>query len=167
VRVRSASGERDLGSTESNLKGEFDLGMAPVGTLVQVGFSKAGYGRQQLSFTGRAGDAQSLGTVTLGTGRTLVVVVTAEGGAPFVPLAGTEGVGSRPELRFFGENVWPSAQGSGPGEWLFTDLPSGQLRFVLMHRGGDELQEWTITTTETRVALPLDREVLGHLRSAE
>jgi hypothetical protein len=167
VRANYGTGDHSMSSSETNALGEFNLGMIQVGATVQLGFTKVGLGLHRMDFTGRDGDAQSVGTVTMGAGRTLLVVVTTDAGSTFIPVAGTEGVGTRPEIRFFGEYVAPSAQGAGPSEWLFTDIPTGELHFVLLNRGGKELQEWTITSSEARIVLQLNGDVMAYLRSTE
>lgn len=167
VRARSSTGGHSISSAETNAQGEFDLGMLAAGATVQLGFSKEGRGRQQMEFTGRAGDERSVGVVTLGAPRSLLVVVVAEDGAPFVPQAGTAGVGARPALSFFGESVEPTAQGAGPGEWLFDNLPGGTLRFALLNARGHELTDFSVTTSEPRAVLRLDAQTLAFLRAEE
>ena len=161
--VRSSSGGNATGSAMSNAKGEFDLGVLPAGTTVQLGFTKAGYGRQQIEFTGRAGDAQSVGVVTLPAPQPAIVLLVTPDGVPYVPKAGTKGVGARPVLHFFDEILEPAAQGSGPGEWVFEDRPNGALRFVVLTVQGEELAEFSIVSPESRTLLRLDTAAMALL----
>jgi len=167
VLVRNGTGNHGATRAVTDAQGVFDLGMIGAGVTVRLGFSLAGFGRQQLEYTGTPDDPDSVGAVVLGATRSLTVQLLAEQGAPFVPLAGTHGVRARPVLEFFGEEVAPAAQGAGAGEWLFEDLPAGPLRFVMLTGRGYGLQGFDVLTNDPRVVLQLSAGTLEQLRAPE
>jgi hypothetical protein len=152
----SASGSSWSHMIESGADGRFDLGVVAVGSVTRIRVSATGFAPIEVEHVAEAADTDSVGTLTLAPGRSVLVIILAPDGTPFVPLPDTVGATWYPAIEVFGEQVKPVEAPSTPsseGNWLFADLPLG--RFVVFVAPFDEDDGHAVDTTLSRTEVTL------------
>lgn len=166
ARLRLLVGGRESLATSTGSDGTFELGGLPEGVTATVTCHHAGFGRIQVEYVAEARDEDSIGTLVLGPGRSLIVQMAGPDGTPFVPIAGSHGARAIPLVQVAGERIRPasdSGRALAAGEWQFDDLPAGEVTVLLPGRGYFDRSEHRVQVEQARVTLALTERALEWL----
>lgn len=162
VEVRARIGERDLEHAETDAAGEYRLGHVPLGLDLRLDFRRAGFAPTVAVHRVEAGAESVVRDVALESGRRVVLRILDADGAP-LEIGPDHGA---PFVWWMDQSIHPTegpVAGLGPGEWLFTDLPAGEVEFLPPHGralGGSEHRHDTATPLVTIRLSPEQSELL-------
>lgn len=151
VDIQARLGGRDSVRAETDADGEYRLGRVPLGQTVNLWFTKPGFAGSPFEHHVEPGEESVVRTVALDLGRRVVLRILDADGAPLT----IESDHGLPFAWWNERKIYPAEDpdpGLGPGEWLFTDLPSGVVEFLPPHGralGGPEHHHDTATPLVT------------------